>query len=432
LKLLIVPAFACGLAFLPSPASAIVTTFGPSTQSVTFTGIGNNALGEGQSQVDWGNCVVSGSGSAAVTNCTVSAPFSDINEGGVLNLVWSYPGSGALPLKATSTSPGGNLIVFSATANATLTATYVRNDGPTYTIYQATNWSFVFANPTCSTNLPVCGVAQEGAMPNSTISGSITGMFDATPVIRTSLGVISASAFGGFSAVAPGSWMEIYGTNLATVLSQTWVSFDFAGHNAPISLGMTTVRIGGQSAFIEYVSPGQVNAQVPLGVAPGLQPVIVFTAGGYSTPFMITVNAAAEPGLLAPSVFNAAAGQYVAALFPDGVTYVLPPGVTNAVPTARAKPGDIITFYGVGFGLVTPGNSVGQIVIEPNMLQSAFQAFFAGAPATVAYAGLVVGYVGLYQFNIVVPNVAASDTVPFTFSLGGTSGPQNILISVGN
>jgi uncharacterized protein (TIGR03437 family) len=60
----------------------------------------------------------------------------------------------------------------------------------------------------------------------------------------------------------------------------------------------------------------------------------------------------------------------------------------------------------------------------------AFQISFAGMPASVPYAGLVPGYLGLYQFNVVVPNVASSDAVPVTFTLGGASGPQTLLIPV--
>ena len=57
---------------------------------------------------------------------------------------------------------------------------------------------------------------------------------------------------------------------------------------------------------------------------------------------------------------------------------------------------------------------------------------FAGISATVTYAGFAPGYVGLYQFNVVVPNVAASDSVPLTFTLGGANGPQNLVIAVQN
>jgi hypothetical protein len=38
-------------------------------------------------------------------------------------------------------------------------------------------------------------------------------------------GVMSASAFGGFSSVAPGSWIEIYGSNFATDTRMDWRGF---------------------------------------------------------------------------------------------------------------------------------------------------------------------------------------------------------------
>jgi uncharacterized protein (TIGR03437 family) len=197
-------------------------------------------------------------------------------------------------------------------------------------------------------------------------------------------------------------------------------------------LGGTTVTIGGLQAFVDYVSPTQVDAQVPSNISPGSQPVVVLTPGGNSTAYPITVNVT-EPGLLAPPVFHLQAGQYVAALFPDGFTYVLPPGSIAGVTSARAKPGDTIVFYGVGFGTVTPDSPAGQIVTQANILNGNLQVWFAGTPATVKFAGLVGSYLGLYQFNVVVPNVAASDTVPLTFSLGGTPGTQTtMLISISN
>jgi uncharacterized protein (TIGR03437 family) len=60
------------------------------------------------------------------------------------------------------------------------------------------------------------------------------------------------------------------------------------------------------------------------------------------------------------------------------------------------------------------------------------QVFFGGIPATVSYAGFAPGYVGLYQFNVLVPSVAASDSVPLTFTLGGAPGPQNLVIAIQN
>ena len=151
----------------------------------------------------------------------------------------------------------------------------------------------------------------------------------ATPLIADK-GIISAGAFGAFTSVAPGSWIEIYGTNFAAD-SRLWSGADFNGVNAPTSLDGTKVTVGGQSAFIDYISPTQVNAQVPSNVGTGSQPVILTTtAGGSSTASTITVNQQ-QPGLLAPSSFIIGGKQYVVALFSDGVTYVLPPGAITGI-----------------------------------------------------------------------------------------------------
>jgi uncharacterized protein (TIGR03437 family) len=416
----------CGR-FLP-PASAQTATYTNSNQSVVLTGLGGSG-GVGQSRVNWGNCTYDGTN----TKCAVTAPYTGVGGGGTISMVLAYKGNGISPFTANSISAGSDYVTFGLTAGSsgTISVSLAENTGATVA-FLSNNFTFFYSGASCSgTPAPSCSIGQVGLTPGAVMSGTVYGTFDATPVIRTSLGVISASAYGGFSALAPGTWMEIYGTNLANVTSQTWSSADFKGNGAPTALGATTVTIGGQPAFIDYVSPTQVNAQVPSNISLGSQPVVVTTPGGTSTAYPITVNVT-EPGLLAPAVFNLKAGQYIAALFPDGVTFVLPPGSIAGVASARAKPGDTIVFYGVGFGTVTPDSPAGQIVTQSNNLNGNFQVSFAGTPATVSFSGLTGGYLGLYQFNVVVPNVAASDTVPLIFSLGGTTGPQKLLIPISN
>ncbi len=240
-------------------------------------------------------------------------------------------------------------------------------------------------------------------------------------------GVTSASAFGGLPAVAPGSWIEIYGTNLSTSRRQ-WGSGDFQGVNAPTSLDGASVSIGGQAAFIDFVSGGQVNAQVPSNVATGSQQLTVKTAAGTSAAYTVTV-AATQPGLLAPPTFNIGGTQYLAAVFTDGA-YVLPPGAIPGVPSRRAKAGDTIVLYGIGFGPVSPNIPAGQIVQQTNSLLTAPQISFAGTFATVTYAGLALNNIGLYQFNVVVPSLTASDKVAVTFTLGGAAGRQTLYTAV--
>jgi uncharacterized protein (TIGR03437 family) len=241
--------------------------------------------------------------------------------------------------------------------------------------------------------------------------------------------VISASAFGGFKSISPGSWIEIYGTALAAD-TRGWTGSDFNGINAPTSLDDTSVTVGGQEAFVDYISPGQVNALVPSNVSTGLQQITVTNAAGISLPFTAMVNSE-EPGLLASAPFNISGTQYVVAQFADG-TYVLPAGAIPSLTSRPAKPGDTIVIYGVGFGPVTPNSPAGQIVQQDNTLSSSFQLSIGGMPASAAYAGLAANYTGLYQFDVVVPNVAAGNAVPLTFTLNGVAGAQALYLPVTN
>jgi uncharacterized protein (TIGR03437 family) len=424
-----IPWILIGITFLPAAAFAQTATYSSSNQVVTLTGLGGSG-GVGQSSVNWGTCAFDGTN----TNCTVTAPYTGVGGGGTISIVLAYRGNGSSPFTANSISAGSDYVTFGLTpgSSGTISVSLIEKTGATVP-FLSNNFTFFYdISAACSgASIPSCDIGQVGLKPGAIISGTVHGTFDATPVIRTSQGVISASGYGGFNALAPGTWMEIYGTNLANVISQGWASTDFKGNVAPTALGGTTASIGGQSVFIDYVSPTQVNAQVPSNITPGPQPVIVNTPGGTSAAFTILVNST-EPGLLSPAVFNVKGQQYIAAVFPDGVTFVLPPGSIPGVASARAKPGDTLLFYGVGFGTVTPDSPAGQIVNQSNHLNGTFQASFAGIPATTSFAGLTGGYLGLYQFNVVVPNVAAGDTVPLTFSLNGTPLPQNLVISISN
>jgi uncharacterized protein (TIGR03437 family) len=228
-------------------------------------------------------------------------------------------------------------------------------------------------------------------------------------------GVESASSFGGCFSAAPGSWIEIYGSSLAPD-TRSWTQADFAGGHGPIGLDNVTVTVGGQYAFPSYISGSQVDAQVPTGIGTGPQTLYLSTSAGTSAPYTLNINAI-EPGLYA--------------LFPDG-TYAAPPSIPN-ITSARPQPGDTIILYGIGFGPVSDNVPAGYIATQLDYITSLppLQILFGQTPATISYQGLAPGTVGLYQFNVVVPNVAASDAVPLSFSVGGSSGCQVLYTSVG-
>jgi uncharacterized protein (TIGR03437 family) len=220
---------------------------------------------------------------------------------------------------------------------------------------------------------------------------------DTQPAIRSLRGVESASAFGALSTIAPGTWIEIYGVNLAPRTRQ-WSAVDFVGNTAPTSLDDVKVTVNGQPAFVSYISPGQVNAQVPSDLTPGAVFVTVTNGAGTSAPYKTTI-AVTEPGLIS-TVANEI-NENISIFLPDG-------SVAHTV-----KPGDTIVLYGIGFGATIPDVAAGQIATRPDRLQGLFEVSFdADDPLTgnvisssgqVTYAGHVPGTVGLYQFNVVVP-----------------------------
>jgi uncharacterized protein (TIGR03437 family) len=231
--------------------------------------------------------------------------------------------------------------------------------------------------------------------------------------------------------VAPGSWIEIYGTNLAGD-TRSWGSADFNGSNAPTSLDFVSVTVGGQPAYVAYISPGQVNVQVPSNVSAGTQPLVLTTEWGTSTTYNLTVGP--TPGIFAPSILNVGGKQYAGALLANTSTWVLPTGAVSGLTSQPASPGAIITLYGVGFGTTNPAVPAGQLVSSTQLtsLTSPLQVLFGTTPATLQYQGLAPGYVGLYQFNIVVPTVAAGSAVPLIFMQGGNTLPQTLYTAVGN
>lgn len=287
-----------------------------------------------------------------------------------------------------------------------------------------TNWQEIFAQP--------YSIIQEGGINPSLANELVFALhFTLQSALPNITSVISASQFGGYSTFGSGSWIEIYGTNLGEI-PQEWATANFNGLNAPQTLSGTSVKVAGQPAVVYYVSPTQVNVQVAGGLPTGAQTVVLTTEAGSSNAFPVTLDNV-QPGLLAPSTFDINGTQYIVALFSDGVTYALPPGAISGVTSRRAVPGDTITLYGIGFGQVNQGIPPGQIAQGQSSLAAPFTISFNGTPATsVSYAGLAPGYVGLYQFNVVVPNIGASDSVPVTYTLGGAPGPQKLYLAVGN
>jgi uncharacterized protein (TIGR03437 family) len=256
---------------------------------------------------------------------------------------------------------------------------------------------------------------------------SIT-VLDAMPPPAIS-GIVSASSFGASSFATAGSFIEIYGTNLAGN-TREWVRSDFTGNRAPTSLDGVIVTINNQPGYVSYISPGQINVQVPAS-APSNRDVqvVVLSRGLYSAPATLTLKPTAG-GLLSPANFNVNGKRYAAAIHANGA--FVANGEIAGVPAAPAAPGETIVFYGVGFGLVNPNTFpiAGQIAAGATSLATPLEFYIGEIRGQVLYAGFVPELVGLYQFNVTVPANAPTGDLPLRVVLGSETLPQTLVLPV--
>ena len=245
------------------------------------------------------------------------------------------------------------------------------------------------------------------------------GLFGA---IQAAPSVTSNSFLNGASfkpGLAPNGWMSIVGSNLSAT-TRPWQDSDFVNGALPTKLDGVSVTVNGQPAYVEFVSPAQLNVLLPVNTAPGPAQVVVSNNGLSAATVSVNVDT------FAPAFFLLS-GQYIAATHADGVSLVGPAALLPG--STPAAPGETIVLYGTGFGPTNPATPDGQVLTAPTNLVSNPTVLFGGAQADVAFAGLTA--TGLYQINLKVPaSITASGDVPVIAQLGGTASPSTALISV--
>ena len=283
---------------------------------------------------------------------------------------------------------------------------------------------------------PVCSINSTfSELPLFNCQGDITQNFvlirsiGIVPAVSSN-GVLSASGFGGAPVASAGSYIEIYGANLAGDVSRGWAAGDFNNGAAPTTLEGVTVKVNGIPAFVNYVSKTQVNVQVPAGVpTSGSVPVVVSYGGQDSLPANLSLKATA-PGLLAPASFKADGLQYVVAIHATTGAFVNRGNIPN-VATAPAVPGETLTLYGTGFGPVASNAAIAGVVAQGQAsIATPLDIKIGGQNTAVSYAGLAPGLVGVYQFNVTVPASLATGDHAVDVTLGGEPLAQKLFLSV--
>jgi uncharacterized protein (TIGR03437 family) len=227
-----------------------------------------------------------------------------------------------------------------------------------------------------------------------------------------------ANAEGESPIIAPNSWVEIKGVNLAPANeARTWANSDFVKNQLPTQLDGVSVTVNGKPAFVYYISPTQVNILTPPDAMSG--PVQVQLTNNT----VIAASFAVDAQSLSPSFFVFNGGPYVAATHANGA-YL---GPTTLYPslTTPAKPGEVVVLYANGFG-ATSTPVVSGSETQSGSLSPLPAIKIGGVGATVQFAGLVAP--GQYQFNVVVPaGLADGDqTIASTYN-GQTTQPGTLI-----
>ena len=141
-------------------------------------------------------------------------------------------------------------------------------------------------------------------------------------------------------------------------------------------------------------------------------------------------RARVSPTLQTSSQLAFGGKQYVLAQTADFRFFVGGPSIVAGLPSTAVKQGDIIVIYALGCGPTDPAVPAGTIAAQDSPMTLPFELRIGGIPAGVISAGVVANSIGLYQFTVTVPAVAAGDrTVELV--VDSISNGQNLLIQVG-
>jgi len=356
-----------------------------------------------------------GSYSGAVTitgqNVSVSVPYLYmVASGGAANIIPIY-GDG-----------------YDGTVGDTANAFFKLVDGnglpvtSSHIIFTTSSGARILAADTATDGYGIGGAefslgSSPGAYSITATSGGQTYTFTASARAVPDISSISnAAAANSGAAVAPGSYISIFGSALSDVTGSSSTA------RLPLAIDYVIVSFDVPSAGISvpghltYVSPSQVNVQVPWELE-GKASAQVKVAIDYSYGNVVTLPLQN----FAPALFEVSTGA-VAAL--DGNYETI--GASN--PAVR---GQSIALYANGLGPVTNPPASGDPASSTALsaTTSTPVVTIGGATATVSFSGLAPGFAGLYQINATVPSAIGAGQQPVVVSIGGqTSKASGIVV----
>jgi uncharacterized protein (TIGR03437 family) len=215
----------------------------------------------------------------------------------------------------------------------------------------------------------------------------------------TITGATNAASF--MQVYAPGMILAVFGSNLGppAQMPQTVP--------LPTSLGGVTATINGIPAPFYFVSPGQVNIQVPYETPVNTTVVLQVAYNGQSASISFNVSAAA------PGIFSDANNG-------------------NVAPVETAAPGDVLTAFMTGDGAESPSPATGSTPPPGTIPQPTQNVTMSvgGIPVIPLFVGLPSWSIGVTQINFKVPANIAPGTQKIVVTVGSvSSAPVNLTVT---
>ena len=189
----------------------------------------------------------------------------------------------------------------------------------------------------------------------------------------------------------------------------------------PTTLGGSTIQINGVAASLFFVSPGQINFQVPWELLGQTQASITVTSNSVMSDPQTINLAPFHPGIFATNSAGTRQGRIAIAATGE----VAAP--SGSIPGQAARPanrGEFITISCTGLGAVTnpPATGAPASANPLSMTTATPSVTIGGVPGTVSFSGLSPGFVGLNQVNVQVPgNAPTGDAVELVLTIGGVT-----------
>jgi uncharacterized protein (TIGR03437 family) len=228
--------------------------------------------------------------------------------------------------------------------------------------------------------------------------------------------VNGASFAAGF---APAQWVTIGGSNL---FSGAPKALGFVSGKYPTSADGLSVTIGGQPAFLEFLSPTQLNVISPDLPGSGTVEVVVTNNGDVSDAFPAKLQPFAPAFFLWPGGYAVATDQ--------NFNFKIKAG-TFSVATTPTGPGDVLVLWGTGFGPAAPSVEAGEQVSSDTThnVSNSVDVKIGGQDAKVFGAALAPGFASLVQVAVQVPELADGD-YPVVVSQNGISSPASTMLTI--